>query len=145
MAAVKNKRSFTIITTLIFILVQLAQAWTTNPVAGSKINISYRSCSRELTLLKAREDSALHYQYGNYEQELTSLDTESRLEHALQAARDADRRYGLCTPASTRAWKIVDDIYSLSSASQQVEDSVKKVLGGEANVWSMYDRKFANV
>jgi len=63
------------------------------------------------------------------------LDTNLRLQLALQAAQEADRTYGLCSPASNHAWKIVDDVYSSSSASREVEDSVKRVLGGEVSVW----------
>lgn len=65
------------------------------------------------------------------------LDTEIRLQIALHAAQDADRRYGLCTIESTSAWQIVDDIYSSSSASQQVEDNVKRVFG-EKSIWSLF-------
>ncbi|KAL7538415.1 hypothetical protein ACHAXR_008538 [Thalassiosira sp. AJA248-18] len=61
-----------------------------------------------------------------------ALDSEVRLQIALQAARDADRLYGLCTPASTRAWQVVDDIYSSLSVSRRVEDNRKKVLPRKA-------------
>jgi hypothetical protein len=66
------------------------------------------------------------------------LDAKLRLQLALQAAREADRTYGLCSPASKHAWKIVDDVYSSSSASREVEDSVKRVLGGEVSVWEQH-------
>ena len=62
-------------------------------------------------------------------------DTERRLAAALAAARDADRRHGLCSPASARAWEIVDDIYASSWTSRQVEENVRKLLGREENVW----------
>ena len=68
------------------------------------------------------------------------LEMECRLEAALNYARDMDRRYGLCTPASIRAWQVVDDLYLLSSASQTVEHNVKKVFGHEKSIWSLYER-----
>lgn len=89
------------------------------------------------SLLHAMPSSVLYFQSGNEENAVTDqLDTEIRLQMALQAARDADRRYGLCTPESLNAWKVVDDIYSSSSASRQVEDNVMKHL--EKSIWSSF-------
>ena len=135
-----------IITTILFVLANLSQAWTNTAFIPHTPSVR-----RGRTILLAKTSSstpsasALYYQNGNdYEQESLSytvndeLDTEVRLQIALQAARDADRRYGLCTPASLRAWQIVDDIYSSSSASRKVEDSVKKCLGSEKSVWSEF-------
>lgn len=59
------------------------------------------------------------------------FDTNLRLQLALKAAREADRTFGLCSPASNHAWKIVDDVYSTSSVSREVEDTVKRILGRE--------------
>ncbi len=64
--------------------------------------------------------------------------TNLRLQLALEAARDADRTSGLCSPASNHAWKIVDDVYSSSSASREVEDTVKRILGREESVWGQH-------
>ena len=131
-----------IVSTFLFFLVHPSQAWT-NP---SRIRFS----SRDYIVSKATPmpSSALHYQNGNSHQESSKsniitneLDTELRLQAALHAARDADRRFGLCTPASTCAWQIVDDIYSSSSTSQHVEDSVKMVLGCEKSIWSLFERR----
>ena len=36
---------------------------------------------------------------------------ESELESALEYARDMDKKYGLCTEPSRRAWKVVDEMY----------------------------------
>ena len=55
---------------------------------------------------------------------------------ALQQARDADNRHGLCTQESKRAWQIVDDIYLASSASRKVEANIKRVLRKEESIWS---------
>ncbi len=63
-----------------------------------------------------------------------------RLQFALQVARDAYRLYGLCTPASSQAWKMVDDIYSSTSASREVENNVKRVLGEEKSIWSVFQQ-----
>lgn len=70
----------------------------------------------------------------------SELDMEVQLEAALNHARDMDRVHGLCSPASTRAWQVVDGLYLASSASQQVEESVKQVFGGEKSVWSLHER-----
>lgn len=67
-------------------------------------------------------------------------DIESRIEAALVNARDMDRRYGLCTPNSIKAWQVVDDLYAASAASQLVEEKVKSVLGEESSIWSLYER-----
>jgi hypothetical protein len=97
-------------------------------------------------------DSALQYRNGDeYHQpvvETTTMtgvisnesDTNMRLQIALGAARDADRCHGLCSPASVRAWKVVDEIYSSSSASREVENNVKRVLGEEKSIWSEFQR-----
>jgi len=131
-----------IISTFLFFLVHPSQAWNNT----ARIRLS----SRDYIVSKAlpMPSSALHYQNGNSHQEsfksniiTNELDTELRLQAALHAARDADRRFGLCTPASTCAWQIVDDIYSSSSTSQHVEDSVKMVLGCEKSIWSLFERR----
>jgi hypothetical protein len=94
-------------------------------------------------------NSALQYQNGDDYQPVESstnnvisdeLGTKLRLQLALQAARDADRLFGLCTPASTQAWKTVDDIYSSSSASREVEINVKRVLGEEKSIWRVFQQ-----
>ena len=94
-------------------------------------------------------NSAIQYRNGDDYQPVESsinnvisdeLDSNLRLQLALQAARDADRLFGLCTPASTRAWKMVDDIYSSSSASREVENNVKRVLGEEKSIWRVFQQ-----
>ncbi|KAL3773670.1 hypothetical protein ACHAW5_000686 [Stephanodiscus triporus] len=114
-----------------------SHAWTNAAVPGTR-----RLPSSGLA-------SPLHYRNGvEYEPSEASidnvvvdeLDTNLRLQIALQAARDADRLYGLCTPASARAWKMVDDIYSSSSASREVENNVKRVFGEEKSIWSAFQQ-----
>ena len=94
-------------------------------------------------------NSSLQYRNGDDYQPVESsinnvisdeLDSNMRLQLALQAARDADRLFGLCTPASTRAWKMVDDIFSSSSASREVENNVKRVLGEEKSIWRVFQQ-----
>ena len=52
------------------------------------------------------------------------------LQSALQHARNTDLKYGLCTPESTHAWSIVDELYiSMPEYSSAVEDNVRKVFG----------------
>ena len=51
------------------------------------------------------------------------------LQSALQHARNTDLKYGLCTPESTHAWSIVDELYISMPESSAVEDNVRKVLG----------------
>ena len=136
-----------LIITTILVLCTITQAWTTKTALTSHASSFRRGPLNAKPSGSTPSASALHYQNGfDYDQESSlllntihdELDTEVRLQIALQAARDADRRYGLCTPASISAWQIVDDIYSLSSASRKVEDNVKKCLGGEESVWSKF-------
>ncbi|KAL9180361.1 hypothetical protein ACHAXT_008331 [Thalassiosira profunda] len=133
-----------IVSALLALLASTSHAWTSAPPCP-KPSRSYT------TSLHATQtsSSALSFQSGNHETATFGVtdeldtDTEIRLQVALQAARDADRRYGLCTPESVDAWRVVDDIYSASSASRQVEDNVKKVLGREESVWGSFERRYA--
>jgi hypothetical protein len=119
-----------------------SHAWTNAAVPGTR-RFPYSGLAYD-------SDSALRYRNGvEYQPSEASidnvvvvdeLDTNLRLQIALQAARDADRLYGLCTPASARAWKMVDDIYSLSSASREVENNVKRVFGEEKSIWSAFQQ-----
>lgn len=120
-----------------------SHAWTNAAVPGTR---RFPSSG-----LASDSDSALRYRNGveyqpseasidNVVVVVDELDTNLRLQIALQAARDADRLYGLCTPASARAWKIVDDIYSSSSASREVENNVKRVFGEEKSIWSAFQQ-----
>mmetsp|Transcript_2832 Transcript_2832/g.5003 ORF Transcript_2832/g.5003 Transcript_2832/m.5003 type:complete len:155 (+) Transcript_2832:94-558(+) len=138
------------ISIFLFVLVHHSQAWTFIPTS------SRQPSGHAITsnAVPASSSSALSYQNHNYLLKSSSssssshmnsnndLDVEIHLRAALQAARDADARYGLCTPASTHAWQIVDDIYSASPRSRQVEDNVKKVLGREESIWSTFERGF---
>jgi hypothetical protein len=119
-----------------------SHAWTNPAVAGRRHPSSGRDPD---------SDSALLYRNGveyhsadttstNNNAIVDDLDTNMRLQLALQAARDADRLFGLCTPASARAWRVVDEIYSSSSASREVEDNVKRVLGEEKSIWCAFQR-----
>ena len=130
--------------TIIFLTFAVAggHAWTNPAVAGRR----HPSSGREHD-----SDSALPYRNGVEYQSDDSTSTNNnviaddsdanmRLQIALQAARDADRLFGLCTPASTRAWKMVDDIFSSSSASREVEDNVKRVLGEEKSIWRVFQQ-----
>ena len=127
------------ITTLLVLLVDLSEAWAnTNTAAANRNRYSSRrtwAALKATTSPSSPSASALYYVSANQQQESSSindeLDTQLRLRVALEAARDAERRYGLCTPESIRAWAIVDDIYLSSSASKQVERNVKKVLERE--------------
>ena len=109
------------------------------------------------TSLNAESSSALHYRQGSDANYATSTllhassaaieelsiesdyDLEQQIEMALNNARDMDRKYGLCTQPSIRAWELVDELYLKSAASQQVEDCVKSVLGTERSIWSFYE------
>ena len=122
--------------TTIFLLADLSEAWVNT--AGNRNRFSSRDGRAALkATIAPSSTSALYYISRNDQQESSSsgihdeLDTQLRLRVALEAARDADRRYGLCTPESVRAWQLVDDIYLTSSASRQIEHNLKKVLGRE--------------
>ncbi|KAL7482997.1 hypothetical protein ACHAW6_008647 [Cyclotella cf. meneghiniana] len=90
------------------------------------------------TLLYASADNASNDHIASVEIR-SEADIERQIEAALTTAREMDRRYGLCTQPSIRAWKIVDELYMMSAASRKVEDSVKSVLGAEKSIWSLYE------
>jgi hypothetical protein len=132
-------------TTLALTLFNGSNAFSYNP---------QRNVHRIQTSLNAESSSALHYRQGNDNSFTTSTllyassgtvdapseeDIDRRIEAALNNARDMDRRYGLCTQPSIRAWQIVDELYMMSAASQEVENCVKSVLGTEKSVWSLYE------
>ena len=73
------------------------------------------------------------------DQSITEDDIERQIEAALTNARDMDRKFGLCTQPSIRAWQIVDELYMKSAASQKIEDCVKSALGTEKSIWSLYE------
>mmetsp|Transcript_28313 Transcript_28313/g.60358 ORF Transcript_28313/g.60358 Transcript_28313/m.60358 type:complete len:172 (+) Transcript_28313:125-640(+) len=132
--------------------ISISQAWTWTSTSSFRRHVSSHRVSK--TVCKAASSdspSALYYQNGNCQQEISidnindDVDAERRLQAAIEAARDADRRYGLCTPTSTHAWQIVDDIYSSSPVSRQVENNVKKVLGREKSIWSSFERTYVTV
>jgi hypothetical protein len=125
-----------------------------NPIDGIVVKAHSASFSTPLPLPSS--SSALSYQNNNdnvhYEEQQpdqrsirnkmnnkdSEFDTKLRLQRALKAAREADRTFGLCSPASNDAWKIVDDVYSASSASREVEDTIKRILGGEVSIWEQH-------
>ena len=122
------------ITIIVSALIYISQAWTTTPIASARHSIpSYRRTS-------SSSSTALNYRSSSYTYSSVSptndVDTNIRLQMALQQARDADNRHGLCTQESKRAWQIVDDIYSASSASRKVEANIKRVLRKEESIWS---------
>ena len=119
-----------------------------------------KAIRRKVTALSAESSSsALHYRQGSDSNFAPSTllyassgaieegistnaaedDIELQIEEALKNARDADRKFRLRAQPSIKAWKIVDDLYMMSAASQKVEDSVKSVLGAEKSVWSLYE------
>jgi len=121
------------------VFVDPSQAWTNTACI--------KFSSRDYTVMKATSAQVLAITDQNdHSQEemsksniMNELDIGLRLQVALQEARDADHRYGLCTPASTRAWRIVDDLYLSSWTSREVEDTVKNVLGDEKSIWSAFE------
>ena len=115
-----------------------------------------RNTYRIQTSLNAESSSALHYRQGSdvtyapstllygsstaiQDQSITEDDIERQIEAALTNARDMDRKFGLCTQPSIRAWQIVDELYMKSAASQKIEDCVKSALGTEKSIWSLYE------
>ena len=129
-------------------------------LSGRSNSFSYNQKSngyRVQTSLNAESSSALHYRQGsdfNYAPSTllhassTSIeepsiksdyDLEQQIEAALNNARDMDRKFGLCTQPSIRAWELVDELYLKSAASQKIEDCVKSVLGSERSIWSLYE------
>jgi len=138
------QRVFFVTSTIVVSIANLSQAWTNTPNSISHLTASIGCTALSATPAHAL---ALHYSNCDYPEARTTrtiinnaLDTELCLQIALQAARDVDQRYGLCTPESACAWQLVDDIYLSSPASRQVEDNVKKVLGREKSIWSLMEQ-----
>ena len=132
--------SIHVIITVFFVFANLTQAWTI--ISSIDTTRSYRAT----TTLEHSSSTALQYQLDNDNHEYTSssindLDTNLRLQMALQMARNADMKFGLCTPESRKAWSVVDDIYSSSSSCRKVEDNVKRVLGEEKSIWSTFEQR----
>ncbi|KAL7464170.1 hypothetical protein ACHAXS_004504 [Conticribra weissflogii] len=138
---------------------EFTRAWTVNP------NFHVRSACSSSTELDAAPSSALHYRmnddrhgvladfpssalFSTVKRAASSRDDDvsndsdmdAQLEAALDYAREMDRKHGLCSAASTRAWQVVDDLYLASSASVEVEANVKQVFGIEKSIWSLYER-----
>ncbi|KAL7548363.1 hypothetical protein ACHAWF_011651 [Thalassiosira exigua] len=131
------------ISMFILLLINLCEGWTS-------VVTSHRPSSFGCTKTKSASSTSLHYRSG-YDEGINSnpmtnnsIETKVSLQAALQEARDADREYGICTPESVRAWKVVDDIYSSSNASRQVQDNVKKVFGEENSVWGYSEWSYTN-
>jgi len=138
------------IITVFFVFANLTQAWTISSTNRNWLNhissIDTTRSSRAATTLEHSSPTALQYQLDNDNHEYTSssindLDTNLRLQMALQMARNADMKFGLCTPESRKAWSVVDDIYSSSSSCRKVEDNVKRVLGEEKSIWSTFEQR----
>jgi len=138
------KSSIHAIITVFFVFANLTQAWT---ISSTKRNwLDTTRSYRAATTLEHSSPTALQYQLGNDNHEYTissinDLDTNLRLQMALQMARNADMKFGLCTPESRKAWSVVDDIYSSSSSCRKVEDNVKRVLGEENSIWSTFEQR----
>lgn len=152
---VKTSQNLNIISTILACILigdNLAHAWSNMAIgerrkpfdlaSSSSSSSSPLSSSSSLAYQNNHQhgDQQPHHSVNNVtnNENDNELDTNLRLQLALQAAREADRTYGLCSPASKHAWKIVDDVYSSSSASREVEDAVKRVLGGEVSVWEQH-------
>lgn len=113
-----------IIPALDLVLCSTSDAWMT--VSRAR----YNPAVRHRAGLKATS-TALHAQNGDDRQDDECQNGNEhqgndRLRVALEAARDADRRYGLCTPASDEAWQIVDDIFSSSQARHEAGKNAKR-------------------
>lgn len=148
MAALLSRRTTFVISIYLLVLVNLSLAWT-NTAARGQHPLSSRVHNALKKSTAVRPSLALNYNNGDGLAKSSDpndtmndeLDTAIRLKIALDVARDADRIHGLCTPESARAWQVVDDIYSRSDASRRVEDSVKRVLGGEKSIWSSFEER----
>lgn len=54
----------------------------------------------------------------------TQESTENELRGALEFARDMDKKHGLCTEPSQKAWDAVDEIYRKIEAFREIGDQV---------------------
>ena len=51
---------------------------------------------------------------------------ESEMNKAMEAARDIDKKYGICTEPSNAAWAAVDEIFAKMQAIQNIGDRVSR-------------------
>lgn len=101
------------------------QAWTTISNNNSMMRGPRIGSNTQSTQAAVAAVAAPHATTNNNSNEMKLL-----LQSALQHARNTDLKYGLCTPESTYAWSIVDELYiSMPEYSSAVEDNVRKVFG----------------
>lgn len=104
------------------------QAWTTisnnnSMMRGPRIGSNTQSTQASIAAVTAPHATTTNNSNDSNEMKLL-------LQSALQHARNTDLLYGLCTPESTYAWSIVDELYiSMPEYSSAVEDNVRKVFG----------------
>jgi hypothetical protein len=150
MVKVLHNNIFLILLACVVGMASLVEAWTTTSlvVSGCALTINPRLAS---LAIHYRNESVDDQQFEFQATTATSTttitsftttteehDTNISLQIALQAAQDADRLHGLCSPASIRAWAVVDGIYLSSSASREVDSHVKRILGTEKSIWDLY-------
>jgi hypothetical protein len=134
-----------IVSTLLLALFNGSQAFSCNTKSVHRIETSLNAESTALNYRQGNDSNyapstLLYASSGSIQGAFNSEDDiERQIEEALNNARDADRKFGLCTQPSIRAWKIVDELYMRSEASRRVEDSVKSVLGNERSIWSLHE------
>ena len=63
---------------------------------------------------------------------------QGKIDKALVHARATERAHGLISHQSAEAWKIVDELYYMSAAARDVEDSMQQQLSGRErdNIWN---------
>ena len=113
------------------------QAWTTS---NHSVRIPRSSSTNSLTTTTSTPavaaPAAPHITTNNNnnitDEEMSLQQRHKLLQSALNYARKTDLKYGLCTPESTSAWSVVDELYlSMPEYSSAVEDNVRKVFGAK--------------
>ncbi|KAL7465740.1 hypothetical protein ACHAXS_006060 [Conticribra weissflogii] len=70
---------------------------------------------------------------------------EDELQSALDHARAMDKKHGLCTEPSQRAWEAVDDIYHKMQSMQMVESHDKKKTSIKVRIQASSGKKMRKV
>ena len=105
------------------------QAWTTISNNNSMMRGPRIGSNTQSTQAAVAAVAAPHTTTNNDCNEMTLQKQKLLLQSALQHARNTDLKYGLCTPESTHAWSIVDELYISIPECLAVEDNVRKVFG----------------
>lgn len=121
--------SMMVLSCILLIFGSGCQAWTAISNNNSMMRGPRIGSNTQSTQAAVAAVAAPHTTTNNDCNEMTLQKQKLLLQSALQHARNTDLKYGLCTPESTYAWSIVDELYISIPECLAVEDNVRKVFG----------------